>query len=350
MIIPVVFSLNDNYIKYLLTAILSILKNAPKKRTFEFNILYTELSKKNIELIKSLVVFNKNTIFNFYDVSNLINGVDKYQSPYTNYISKETYYRFYIPQILEKHNKCIYLDVDVVVLDDLYKLYNLNIENKSIGAIKDMMFNYYLSPRCKSTGDGFFGTDCESYLKTKLRKKQNDYFNAGVLIFNLEKLRANGFSKKAIDMLNNEAPFILGDQDVLNSLYEEDVYYIDPSWNVLKEIHWIKNLYPEYDSKLEMAHSKPKIYHYIGENKPDVYKEYFDYAYDINLWWKYYRKTSLYNKERDELVYKLVKNKNKKKFFQYIYLEIFKKIFLQIYKNNGNLYICLNDKKYIFNI
>src|SRR5690606_8004534 len=54
----------------------------------------------------------------------------KYKNlPETDHLSRATWYRLLIPEALPNLDKILYLDIDILVLKDLYCLYNHNINN-----------------------------------------------------------------------------------------------------------------------------------------------------------------------------------------------------------------------------
>ncbi len=99
-----------------------------------------------------------------------------------------TYFRLFIPDLYPDFNKAIYLDSDIVLMSDVAELYNINIERNLLGVVaddiiqKNEIFQEYVE---KVVG-------VESY-KT--------YFNAGVLLMNLEVLRLLNFQEKFMYLL-----------------------------------------------------------------------------------------------------------------------------------------------------
>ena len=177
--IPIVFAINNNYIKQLATVIISILKNSSKNNQYEFNILSTDLSSKNKEKLLSLKYLNKNTIFNYIDMNETIKNFDleKYMSRRDDYkyISIETYFRFFIPELFPQYEKILYLDADMLVLQDLEDLYNTDIKDYYLGAIQDTVLEVFIKDeniRTRTKPERIY----KDYFTEKLRKKRTDYF------------------------------------------------------------------------------------------------------------------------------------------------------------------------------
>ena len=120
MNIPIVFAINNSYIKQVATVMTSILKNSNKRNCYEFSIMHTDITSENQILLKDYVATFKNSTVNFVDMNNFIKDADleslmSRREDYT-YISSETYFRFYIPEIFKHYDKIIYLDADIIVM------------------------------------------------------------------------------------------------------------------------------------------------------------------------------------------------------------------------------------------
>lgn len=88
-----------------------------------------------------------------------------------DYYSNATYYRILIPNLYPQYEKVLYLDSDIIILDDIAKLYNVNINNYLIGAVSERWFRNYTE--FKGYGEKVIGL--KSYKK---------YINAGIMLMN----------------------------------------------------------------------------------------------------------------------------------------------------------------------
>ena len=116
------------------------------------------------------------------------------------HITIVSYYRLFLANLLpEKIDKIIYLDSDLIVRNSLNEMYNYNIENYAIGAIPDM-----------------FEGHIEPYNRLKYPQSLG-YFNAGVLLINLNYWRKNKLINKFIEFATLHPERIVAhDQDILN--------------------------------------------------------------------------------------------------------------------------------------
>ncbi|GHU18044.1 hypothetical protein FACS189472_05790 [Alphaproteobacteria bacterium] len=261
--IPLVFAINDNYAKPAATAIVSALKNANVDTSYEINILHASVNAKNQEILKSLEQKKNDTIVNCVDVNKNLKDpkIEKYMPLMESCrFPKEACFRFFIPELFAQHNKMVYLDADLVVLDDLKKLYDVDISNYYAGVIQDKFL----------VDNKDFQID---YCRKKLEKTTKDYFNSGVLLLNIEKMRNDNIVNELWEFAHKKAPLTYPDQDVLNAVFEKKVKYLDPRWNVINS---------------GVNPMSIGILHYAGPVKP------WSYGQPNSRWRSYYRLTPYY--------------------------------------------------------
>lgn len=270
--IDVCFASDDNYTQHLAVVIASILKNSSENSKFYFHILdggIRDKNKQKLLKLQSIKPFN----YNFYDMSKF----DFSQLPLNrDYISVATYYRLFILDILpESIEKLIYLDCDVVVKEDLKKLYDINIDNYLAGVVED---------------EGSI-----SQIHRLRLPLENNYFNAGVIVFNLKELRKYYFKEKCFDYYTkNQDSITLQDQDILNGVFNGKCKFIPLCWNANGRLFRFNELEHHYTEKDEIiARSNPAIIHYTDVEKPWKVKcnhplqlEYFKYKWFTPYRWK----------------------------------------------------------------
>ncbi len=262
--IPVVFACNNNYVLHLCCAISSILEHASEDDFYFFYIINSKknlnyLSKKLISRIKS---DNCRIIFSTIDES-IFNNM-----PLTScckHISKETYYRFILPELFPMLSKILYLDCDITVKAPLFDLFNTDIRNFYMGGVIDLLSK-------------------ESEERLKLEK----YCNAGVLLINLDKWREDGIQEQLFSYVeNNIEKIVWQDQDALNVVLQDAILYIDKIWNAQ-----VGEYEPCFTRGYNQVGQNAKIIHHIGCSKPwmkdcksPFKQEYFNAL--NNLGWEY---------------------------------------------------------------
>jgi len=202
---------------------------------------------------------------------------------FTN-ITLATYYRLLAPQILpEVVHRVIYLDCDLIIKGSLRNLWEINLQGKAIAGVVD----------CEAY-------NCYIYERLGLPVHDQDYFNAGVTVYNLDFWRQHSVAKTAFEYITHNAEKLFWmDQDVLNVVLKnfkallpleynfETIYYLPKNWcnygNYLK-------------SEIIEKGKHPLIIHYNGPHKPWSFRYYGAPYYDD---WDAIRKVSLWKDCRE---------------------------------------------------
>lgn len=212
--IPLVFTIDDNYAKFLSITLTSILKHASKDNFYIFYIFNPGLHIDSIELLNKFNTANSEVKF----VSCALKAQTMVEDlPIRDYYSRAIYYRIFTQSLLPNEDKVLYMDSDIVVLDDIAKLYNTDIGDNLVGAVPDYAVSII---------DEFI-----LYVEEALGIKYTNYFNSGVMILNLKKFREVNLEEQFISTLNKFKFDVAPDQDCLNVLCKDQVYYIDTTWN-----------------------------------------------------------------------------------------------------------------------
>lgn len=280
-----VLACNDYYVPYLATMLQSIVQNARQDRKYEIYVFTTDISQDNQSKLKKLVEIDGRFAFSCVNVKSFAERQNFFVH---THISVETYYRFFILDLFKDTEKVLYLDCDMVVNSDIAELYDTELEGDYLGAAKDIdlagcIKNDLNQAEYVKKDIGCIGAD--------------EYFQAGVLLFNLPEMRKKADMSYLLKVAV-ERNWNYMDQDILNHVYQKKIKYLNQSWNcvmdwrepnasrmaILKDASFA--LYNEY---LE-ARKNPKIVHYAGYQKPwNVpacdFAEYF---------WKYARQTVFY--------------------------------------------------------
>lgn len=215
-IIPLFFAVDDNYISFLKVTLESIFENASKDYQYDVIVLNIGLKEKSKELLNK---YNNDYVkIIYYDVRLKLQKISS-NLAIRDYYSKATYYRLFIADLFPQYSKALYLDCDIVVLGDISKLYNHELGNNLVGAIPD--------------GAVQITDEFVEYVNKGLGIKEDKYFNAGVLLMNLDEFRKYELENKFVDLLKKYTFEIAQDQDYLNVLTKNRVTYIDDSWNVM---------------------------------------------------------------------------------------------------------------------
>ena len=212
--IPIFFAVDDNYAPFLGVALRSMLSNADPTCFYRIHILTEGLSNSNVERI--LAEQTENSRITFDDISEAVARIAA-DIHVRDYYSAATYYRVFIGNIYTEYDRVLYLDSDIVFKGDVAKMYDTNIGDKLIGAVREDVMAM----------EKVFGDYAEVVVGVPVEK----YFNAGILLIDLKKYRELGMEERFIELLRRRRFTVAQDQDYLNLLCLGMVHYFDSSWN-----------------------------------------------------------------------------------------------------------------------
>lgn len=212
----VFFAVDDNYIHLLKIALSSMIENASKNYRYNVCILHTTLSKESKKFIKTIKASNLK--ISFHNVTANMELLSK-KLNVRDYYTLTTYYRLILPKAFPTVNKAIYLDSDIVVRGDISKLLEMDMGDNLVGAVPDASVQIFKE----------FITYCEGALEIPHEK----YFNAGVLMMNLKKMREFKFESKVAELVKKVSFKVAQDQDLLNVICKDRVLYLPREWNVM---------------------------------------------------------------------------------------------------------------------
>jgi len=242
---------DNNYAQHLGVTLISILENSNNPTEINFHILENGINEENKEKIHSISRKHGANIFFYRIEEKKINSFPK-----LGHLSKAAYLRLFLPSIIPLDiEKIIYLDCDLVVLKDIFQLYRLDLQGKSLGAIKDV----------KS----------KEIIRIYFYHGLKSYFNSGVMLIDLGAWQKLNITARAIEFINKYAKELTtADQDVLNCLFKDDwlelprIYNTDPKHEAINSLPSQDTAILHYSDKI-----KPWSYLYYGRNK----KYYFKY-------------------------------------------------------------------------
>ena len=262
-VIPIFFAVDDGYMPFLAVALESLIDNASKNYYYSIKILYTNISEDNKHKINKYQRQNVN--IEFVDLNYYIEKVkDKLYT--RDYYTKTTYFRLFIANLYPQYDKAIYLDSDITVLGDISELYNVDLGDNLIAAAPDDVIQT----------TKVFQEYAEKVVGVADYKK---YFNAGILLMNLDEFRKFNFQEKFLYLLETIKFTVAQDQDYLNRLCKGKVKIIDKGWD---RMPIATDDFPKEDIKIVHYNLGEKPWRYDNIK----YQEYF---------WKYAKKTEYYD-------------------------------------------------------
>ena len=212
------FSCDDKYSAFMAVALKSIKNNSAKDRVYNTRILHTGMAEdRQNKIISSLS--DKNFNIEFIDISDSVSEFGE-RLHTRDYYSKTTYYRLFIPNLFPELDKALYLDSDIVVTGDIAELYDVEMGECLVGAVRDEFV--------------YSNEILRSYVENRVGHKSSEhYFNAGVLLMNLKEMRRVRFEEMFLRLLEEVKFDVAQDQDYLNVICKDKVVYMDSSWNFM---------------------------------------------------------------------------------------------------------------------
>ena len=164
------------------------------------------------------------------------------------------WHRSFLPELLPDVDRVLYLDVDTVVMDALEPLWATDVSGHYLAAVTNV-----LEPRFRHRPSelGLSGPAA--------------YFNSGVLLLNLERMRADDRGAAVRAFARDQGPRLMWpDQDSLNVLLGGQRVPLHPRWNVMNSLMGLPATDEFSPDQAQAARSRPGIRHFEGPgvNKP----------------------------------------------------------------------------------
>lgn len=282
--INVVYITDERYADITATSITSLRINRDKTAGYSVYVILVEVKKE----VSDKFLKMQETGFDVYIIPyNLSEKKNEYEILGIS-ASPAAIVKFCLADILHFLDKVIYLDGDTLVLRDLQELYNIDLEESQYAA---------------AVSEGQIGEIPQEKYIEQLGDNLECYFNSGVLLLNLDRIRADGLRNKLFDYRKNGKNYFM-DQDALNVVFGGNVKFISCKFNYMGAK---QNIYAkgELRGEPEINHFITKyerfaeavIIHLITENnagKPwKVYEPYLS-----ELFVKYYNLSPFANEQR----------------------------------------------------
>ena len=176
----------------------------------------------------------------------LIREFSRHTKSMIPHVSEAAYGKILIPRSLpETYKRCLILDCDILVKGSLDRLFETDLQGRSLGAAIDAM-----EPTKNATRLGL--------------SKKAFYFNSGVLLVDLQKWNLEKPLRRAFEIIaKNHRKMMLMEQDLLNLLFNGQLQQLDSTWNAMMVI-----VPRGYIRNWKGAPGEQVILHFAGELKP----------------------------------------------------------------------------------
>ena len=215
--IPIVFTVNENFIPYCKVALASLLKNISNKNNYDIIVLTNGEYKASLKkLIPEKIPANVSV-----RIQNVRPVMEEHEELFKNFSAEKItkWIKIFLPKIFLNYSKIIYLDADLLIKCDISELWNINLEGKYIGGVFDMAAHHIDSPKKEHMRE-YFGCD-----------NINDYINLGVIVMDLEKLRQMDFVKKIVDLLHAVPEKVWNLYSLFNAVLHKNIKLLPMVYN-----------------------------------------------------------------------------------------------------------------------
>ncbi len=251
--IHIALATDDRYVSFALIVINSILHFHPKSgKKLVFHILTDGLSPEYRSLFSQ---FSSDQV----EVKEQIVDTEKFAARWCGKKSP-MYYRLELPERIPETDRMIYLDCDVIVLDDIEKLWQMDLQGKPLGAIGD---------------------------RAGLQEKRKCYcpdsimFNSGVMLLDLAQWRKENYVPQlAVFWEKNISWMNFADQGLLNAFFGSRYAMLPQQWNIINSVYRnppAEGMYTSEEIREAIRH--PGIVHFTGHHKPWKFWKSFHHPY-----------------------------------------------------------------------
>jgi len=195
--------------------------------------------------------------------------------PVESLLPVSSYFRLLIPRLVPDAERILYLDPDTLVRRSVHPLYEVEMGTSVIAAAQDtscprIHFRSSL-PHYKIASRYLLNQDPVPNYQQLQIPADAPYFNAGVLVMDLEKWRNESLSEHLINFTRANFEFnVSADQYSLNAFLWNRWCHVDARWNQLQSIFgfpsWEESIFDQasYINLIE----DPWIMHFAGRGKP----------------------------------------------------------------------------------
>ena len=258
--IPLAIAFTPNYFVQAATTLRSVLDASPDGRFRVVCMLTEEIPQRMQDELKRLG--GGRLELEYLPLKGRLQGI--YIDPrYTEAASL----RLILPELLPELDRVLYLDCDIIVRQDLARLW----EETELG--DNYLAAIYEAP-IENQAERFRALGCDP----------NRYFNSGFLLMNLAQMRAENVSEKLLEACR--VPYLeFPDQDALNQVCQGRVLPLSPLYNSIRTffiLQYKPDFVRQYGEELWDRVQREATIHYTGGKPWNLFTVQF------GAWWRVY--------------------------------------------------------------
>ena len=252
-----VYVSNENYARHLGVSLCSLYDRNREEKTLDVWIIDTGISDLSRAKLK-MIATGYGRLLRFCQLTDLR---ERFRGELdTGSFDISTMGRLFVGELLpESAERVLYLDCDTVVLRSLRKLWQMPLDGAVMAAAQEPT----IYPQVRD----YLGLEAD-----------DAYYNAGVLLIDLKRWRAEGIREKVLAYYESIAEVSLfNDQDALNGLLKGRIRTFSPEYNFFTNYRYFRyetlcgmqSAYREIPEKqFRLAKRHPAVLHFAGDERP----------------------------------------------------------------------------------
>lgn len=270
--IPIAFAFDKNMEMPAGVCISSLLSNANEETFYDIFILHHQDDDFSDSRIAKLCSLYPNCRITFRAVGDSFDNSFEIRG-----ITKATYYKLLIPNLITEYDKILYSDVDVIFREDLSYFYERDLDDCFFAGVNSVPV---------------MNEDQRQYIKTIGFNQNDSYYYAGNIVINSKLIREKKLIPKFLSHLVNKYRF--QDMDIMNITSAGRIKPLPPAFCLTINYYYgiinLRNQLKAYYTEEELDHAlRYGIVHYNGA------KPWKDMCLNMDIWWDYYRKSIFYD-------------------------------------------------------
>ncbi|EGP5048112.1 glycosyltransferase family 8 protein [Enterococcus faecium] len=209
--VHIVYASDDRFCEILGVSLVSLYDNSKDLNEIAIYVLDSGISKENKDKLQSIASNYQREDIIFLPVKDITQILKMNVNTDRGSISQ--YARLFVSTLLPRDlDRVIYLDCDIIIKQSIKKLWTVDLEGKTIGALMDAFSRYYR-----------MNIDLEP---------EDIMFNSGVMVIDLNRWKENNVEKQLLDFIAKKKGKIQqGDQGALNAILSKETYCLNPAFN-----------------------------------------------------------------------------------------------------------------------
>ena len=246
----ILVTVDSRYLSHLRVMLGSLFFNNPEE-SFQIYMIGEKISQEDIEKLAVYCTDHGSVLYPMEIQTTVFD-----HAPVIRYYSQVMYYRLLAAEFLpDSLDRILYLDPDILVIGKIRSLYEIELSDELFAA---------------AMHNGLTGIS--GYVsKLRLPNYETDqYFNSGVLLMNLPKMRQEVHSDNIFNFVEKyRALLVLPDQDILNGLYGDRIFSLDETiWNYDVRQYEKYRFLSQGEKNMDWVMANTVILHFCGKNKP----------------------------------------------------------------------------------